>query len=170
MCVSSAHDGSLQKTIVTIYTHQCLHDEGNETEVVLRSLARSVEQHASIGRETPVVVLTRTVDAGERLLVEQCTETVLACHLLHQRHEKHVMVNGEVCLLEDRSEFKLVRSHLIVTCLARNAKFEGTYLKVFHEGLYTIWNSTEIVVFHLLVLCRVVTHECAAGEQQVGTC
>ena len=69
---------------MTINTHQGLDDEGDETEVVLRSLAGSVEQNASVGRETPVVVLTRTVDTCEWLLVEQCAESVLACHLLHQ--------------------------------------------------------------------------------------
>ena len=80
------------------------------------------------------------------------------------------MIDGEVGLLEYWSKLKLVGSNLVVTSLARNTKFEGTNLKVLHEGLNTIWNSSEIVVFHLLVLCRVVTHQCTAGKKQVGTC
>ena len=35
-----------------------------------------MEQYACIGAETPVVVLARTVDAGEWLLVKQHTETI----------------------------------------------------------------------------------------------
>ena len=80
------------------------------------------------------------------------------------------MIDGEVGLLEDRSKLKLVGGNLIVTCLARNTEFEGTNLKILHEGLYTIGDSSEIVVFHLLVLGRVVTHQGAACQEEVGTC
>ena len=63
------------------------------------------------------------------------------------------MIDGKVGLLKDRSKLKLVGGNLVVASLARNTKFECTNLKILHEGLNTIWNSTEIVVFHLLVLC-----------------
>ena len=85
--------------------------------------------------------------------MEQGTETVFAGHLLHERHEEHVVVNGKVCLLEDWSKLKLVWRNLVVTSLARNAEFESANLKILHECLYSVRNGTEIVVFHLLVLC-----------------
>ncbi len=115
-------------------------------------------------------MLTASVDAGEWLLVEQYTETVLACHTLHYRHQQHIVVNGEVSFLEDRSKLKLVWSHLVVTCLAWDAKFESLNLKLLHEGCHTLWNGTEVVVIHLLVLSRVMSHECASCEQKVRTC
>ena len=62
------------------------------------------------------------------------------------------MIDGEVGLLEDRSKLKLVGGNLVVTSLARNTEFEGTNLKILHESLNTIEDSSEIVVFHLLVL------------------
>ena len=80
------------------------------------------------------------------------------------------MVDGEVGLLKDGSELKLVRRNLVVTCLARNAQLQSLDLQVFHEGLYALGDGTEVVVVHLLVLCRVVTHQCAACEHEVGAC
>ena len=82
--VGGTHDRGFQQTIVLIDTHQGFHHEGDEAEVLLGILARSMEQDTGIGREAPVVMLTRTVDAVERLLVEQHAETVLAGHLLHE--------------------------------------------------------------------------------------
>ena len=46
MSICCAHDRGLEQSVVTIYTHQSLDDEGDETEVVLRSLARSMEHSA----------------------------------------------------------------------------------------------------------------------------
>ena len=92
----------------------------------------------------------------------------MTCNLLHERHEKHVMVDGEVGLLKDRSKLKLVWRNLVVTCLARDAQLQSLDLQVFHEGLYALGDGTEIVVIHLLVLGRVVTHQGAACEHEVG--
>ena len=109
--------------------------ESDELEVAHRSLGRSEEQSAGIGAETPVVVLARTVDAGERLLVEEHTEIVSACHLSYKRHKQHVVVVGKVGLLKYRSKLKLVGSHLIMTRLGRDAEAVALYLKVKHECL-----------------------------------
>ena len=62
------------------------------------------------------------------------------------------MINGEVGLLEDRCQLKLVWCYLVVASLARNAEFESLNLQVFHECLDTLRDGTEVVVIHLLVL------------------
>ena len=80
------------------------------------------------------------------------------------------MVNSEVCLLEDRSKLELVRSYLIVACLTRNTKLESLNLKVAHESTYTLWDRTEVVVVHLLILSRRVSHEGTACKEKVRTC
>ena len=43
------------------------------------------------------------------------------------------------------------------------------YFKVAHKGCHALGNASEIVVVHLLVLGRVVSHERAASQQEVGT-
>ena len=169
MGIGGRHDAGLQQSVVLIDTHQRLDDEGGEAQVLFCRLAGSVEQHACIGRETPVVVFARAVDACERLFVQQSAEAMLAGHALHERHEQHVVVNGEVRVLEDRSHLELVGSYLVMTRLHGDAEHQGLYLKVAHEGCHALRNATEIVVVHLLVLGRVVSHERAASQQEVGT-
>ena len=97
--------------------------------------------------------------------MQQHTETVVACHLLHQRHQQHVMVHSQITLLEDGCQLKLVGRHLVVTCLAGNGKFQRLYLQVLHEGLYTIGDGAEVVVVHLLVLRTLVAHQCTTRHQ-----
>ena len=106
--VGGAHYRGLEQSVVLVNAHEGLHHEGHEAQVLLRVLAGSVEQHASVRTKAPVVVLARAVDAGERLLVQKDAEAVLARHFLHQGHEKHVVVVGDVGLLEDGSYLKLV--------------------------------------------------------------
>ena len=79
------------------------------------------------------------------------------------------MVNGEVCLLKDWSQLELVWCHLVMTCLTRNTELKSYNLQLTHEGCNTLWNASEVVVVHLLVLGRVVTHQGAACQQQVRT-
>ena len=167
MGIGCTHNRSLQQTVVLIHTHQGFHDEHYKSEVILRSFACRMKQNTSISAEAPVVVLTRTVDACEWLLVKEHAETVLMGHTLHQTHQEHVMVNGKIALLEDRRQLKLVRSHLIMAGLTRNTEFESLYFQIFHECLHALRNSSEIVVVHLLVLRRVVSHQRTSGKHQV---
>ena len=166
--VGGAHDGGLEQAVVAIDAHQGLDDEGDEAERGLGSLAGGVEQHAGVGGEAPVAVFAAAVDAGEGLLVEQDDEAVLARHLLHQRHQEHVVVDGEVAVLEDGGKLKLVGGHLVVAGLAGDGEFEGLHLQVLHEALHAVGDGAEIVVVHLLVLGRLVAHEGAARQHQVG--
>ena len=168
MGVGGAHDAGLQQPVVAIDAHEGLDDECGEAEVLLGCLAGGVEEDARVGGEAPVVVLARTVDAGKGFFVEEGAEAVLAGHALHERHEQHVVVDGEVGVLEDGCQLKLVGGHLVVARLHRDAEHEGVYLQIAHEGCHTLGDAAEIVVVHLLVLGGVVSHEGAACEQKVG--
>ncbi len=42
--------------------------------------------------------------------------------------------------------------------------------KILHESLHTLWDGSEVMVVHLLVLGRIVSHQGASGEHQVRTC
>ena len=79
------------------------------------------------------------------------------------------MVNSQVRLLIDRGDLELVRGHLVMTSLTRNSQLQRLDLQVLHERLYTIRNRTEIVVVHLLVLGRVMSHQCSTCQHQVRT-
>ena len=135
--VCGAHDACLEQSVVTVDSHERLHDEHQEAQVVLWRLSRSVEQYARVGGEAPVVVLSRAVDARIRLLVEQHPEAVPARNLLHERHEQHVMVYRKVALLVYRSKLKLVRSHLVVAGLDRDSEFQRFDFQLLHKGCHT---------------------------------
>ena len=169
MSICSTHDRSLKQSVVLINTHQSLNYEGNKSQVLFRSFAWSVEQHTTISRQTPVVMLTTTIDSIEWLFVKQNTETMIASHTLHERHEQHVMVDSQITLLEDRSQLKLIWCHLIMTSFARNSKFKSLNLQILHKGLNTIRYSTKIVVVHLLVFSTLMSHKGSASKHQVRT-
>ena len=169
MSVGSTHDRGFQQSVVLIDTHQRLYDERGEAQVLLSGLTRSVQQDTVVRRERPVVVLTATVDACEGLLMQQHAEAVLTGHTLHHRHQQHVVVYGEVRLFENRCQLKLVGGHLVVTGLAGDAQFQRLNLQFTHEGRHTLRDGAEVVVVHLLVLRRVVSHQRAPCQQQVRT-
>ncbi len=154
---------------MAIDTHQCLDDKGGEAQVLLSCLAGGMQQHAVVSAQRPVVVLAAAVDACEGLFVEQYTEAVLAGHALHHRHEQHVVVYGQVGFLEYRGQFKLVGSDLVVARLTGDAQFESHDFQLAHEGSHALGYGSEVVVIHLLVLGRVVAHQRASCQQQVGT-
>ena len=95
---------------------------------------------------------------------------MMASHLLHQAHQEHVVVNGKVGLLEDRCQLKLVWCYLVVTGLARNTELKSLDFQILHECLNTLRDGAEVMVVHLLVLGRIVTHQGATCQHQIRTC
>ena len=112
-------------------------------------------------------MLTGTVDAGERLFVQQANETVAVGDLAEHFHNLHVVVAGEVHFFEHRSEFELGRSDFVVAGLGRNAELPEFLFHIVHEVDDACRNATEVVVFHLLVLCRCSTEQGATGLVEV---
>ena len=50
-------------------------------------------------------MLARAVDAGERLLVQQAGEAVFRRHPPQHLHRHHLVIGGDVGVLEDRRDF-----------------------------------------------------------------
>jgi len=167
--IRGTHDGGFQQSVVTVDSHERVDHEGDEAQVLFRCLARCHERKSRVGSQRPVVVLARAVHALEGLLMEQDTEAVAACHLPHERHDEHVVVDGKVALLVDGRQLELVGGDLVVACLQGNAQFECLDLQVLHESGHTRGDGTEVVVLQLLVLRRFMPHERAACQQQVRT-
>ena len=95
---------------------------------------------------------------------------MLCSHVAHERHQNHVVIDSQVALLVDGSQLELSRSHLVVACLDGDAQFYGTDFQILHELHDTLGDATEIVVFQLLVLGSLMSHERTACEQQVWSC
>ncbi len=141
-------------------------ERGKENGVLVRVLTR-VQKVGLAVVHRPVVVLTGTIDAGKRLFVQQADETVAVSDLAEHFHNLHVVVAGEVHFFEHRGKFELGRSNFVVAGLGRNAELPEFLFNVVHEVDDASRNATEVVVFHLLVLCRSCTEQGAAGLVQV---
>ena len=162
-------DGSLQQAVVALNGGQNVNKECHKLQVAACVFARCQQQGASVGSETPVVVLARTVDSLKWLLVKQNNKTVFLCNIVHKIHYQLVLVVRKVGLAKNRRQLKLVRRNLVVTGFQRNAKAVALNLKVAHKGCHTRRNGAKIVVVQLLVLRRLVAHKRAASEHKVGT-
>ena len=114
-------------------------------------------------------MLSASVNAGKRLLVEENLEVVLDGNLAHHRHQQKVVINRNIGLLELRRALELVRSHLVVTCLDRYAKPVGGVFEVLHKLLDPLRNRTPIVILKLLVLGGRMPHQRTTGLHQVRT-
>ena len=170
MCIASTHNGCFQQTIMAIYSHQRFHNECHKTQVLFRSLTWCMEQYACIGSQTPVLVLTTSIDACKRFLMEQHSKTMISCNTLHQGHQHHIVVNRQVTFLVDRCQLKLVWCHLIMASFARNSQLQRLYLQVLHECLYTVRDCTKIMVIHLLIFSALMPHQGSARQHQIWAC
>ena len=151
--VRRARYAGFQQSVVAIDGHKCIDDERHEAQVIGRRPPGRHQQQARVGAERPVVVLTRAVNALERLFVKQYAETVTPRHLAHQRHDEQVMVVREIALLVHGCQLELIRGHFVVPRLDRDAEPECFDFEFFHESSHAVGDSAEIVILELLV-CR----------------
>ena len=82
-------------------------EEKLEGDVVLGVLTGTEEVLAEVCAERPVVVLTRAVNAGKGLFVEQAYQTVLFGGFLHDLHCQLVVVVSDIRGCKDGSELVL---------------------------------------------------------------
>ena len=135
----------------------------------MRGIAGAEHVVAQVVGERPVDVLARTVDPGKRLLVKQELEPVAVGHPLHRLHDQHVVVGGDVGVLEQRGQFVLTGRDLIVPGLDRDAQLVKLELGLEHAGQDPLGDGAEVVVFHLLPLGGLGAEEGPAGVDQVGS-
>ena len=105
-----------------------------------------------------------------RFLMQQDTEMMPLRHTFHYRHNKQVVVIGKVHVFKDRRHLKLVGCHLIMTRTHGYARLKGFILQFAHECEYTRRNSAKVMVFQLLALGAVVSHQRTTCQHQIRTC
>ena len=165
--VAAARDAGAQEILVLVDGLDDRSKEHHELQVLERGVA-GVEE-VFVGRtERPVVVLARTVDALERLLVQQAHQIVAAGDELHLLHHEEVVVNGLVELGIHGREFVLARRHLVVLRLGRDAQCPKLVIEVLHVRGDGWANGTEIVLFELLALARSRAEQRAAADNEVA--
>ena len=115
----------------------------------------------------PVEVLARSVDAGKRLLVQQAGEPVLRRRPPHRLHRHHLMIGGEVGVLEHRRDLVLARRHFVVARLHRHADLVELGFDLRHERHHAIGDRAEVLIFELLALRRLGAEQRPAGVDEI---
>ncbi len=142
--------------------------EHEELHVLVRRLARVEQVVAEVVAHAPVEVFAGAVDAGERLLMEQAREAEVRRQPPHRLHRHHLMIGGDVRVLEDRRDFVLARRDFVVPRLDRNADLVELALDFHHEGEDALGNRAEVLILELLALRRLGAEERPAGVDEVG--
>ena len=65
--------------------------------------------------------------------MEDYFKMVFFSDFLHENHQHHILVNCLDSLTEYRGTLKLVRSHLIVTCLKKDTELVCFCFEILHE-------------------------------------
>ena len=114
-----------------------LHGPGKDQELhVIVRIVAWLEQIALRGiAQRPVQVLTRTVDARERLLVQQAFHSVLLRDLLQGQHHELLVIGRDVGVFIDRRDFVLRRGHFVVASLEGNTDAVEFTLDLGHDGV-----------------------------------
>ena len=169
MIVAGVRDAGAQQPLPLVDRADDGGAEHQKLHVVVRRGPGAEQVVAELVGQRPVVVLAGAVDAGERLLVEQARQTVLGRHLLEHLHGHHLMIRGDVGVLEDRRDLVLAGRHFVVPGLDRHAHLEQLELRFRHQRQHALGNRAEVLVLQLLALRRLGAEQRAAGVNQVGT-
>ena len=145
----------------------------NEQELcVLGRCFAGVEQiYACIGRQRPVIMLTRAVDALKRLFVKQALEIMLSCGTLHYLHSELVMVGGDIYGIIDRSKLMLGRCSFVMLGLGIDTQPPQLLVDILHISCDSCFYRSEIVVVKLLSFgcrCAVERSSCKYQVFSVG--
>ena len=167
MIVARGGDRDAQQVLIFVHGLDNRSQEEQKLQVAARRLARLEQILARVGRDRPVIVLARPVDALERLFVEQADEAVPFRHTPHDLHGELVVVGGDVGRGEHRRHLMLAGGDLVVLSLGKNTELPQLLVQLLHKRRHTRTDGTEVVILHLLPLGRHGAEQRAAGEDQV---
>ena len=108
-----------------------------------------------------------SVDALERLLVQEAGVSEAVRDLLHHFHSQLVVIHCHVGCLKDRCQLVLGRRDLVVLGFGRHAELPELLVQCVHVLRYLGLKYAKIVILHLLSLGRRRSHQRAAGQKEV---
>ena len=95
----------------------------------------------------------------------------------HGRHQQLIVIVCQICFLKNRSQFKLIGSHFVMTGFHRNPQFQTFLFQIFHKSNHpshkscnSLTDCSKIMIIQLLVLSTFMSHQCTSGQHQIGTC
>ena len=167
MIVAREGDGAAQKLLILIHALDERGEHQQEHGVLARRLAGGEEVFASVGRERPVNVLARAVDAREGLFVQQAHKVVALGDLFHRLHDELVLVARGVGVGVDGGHLVLAGGDLVVLGLGEHAELPQLFIELFHVGGHAGTERAKVVVVQLLTFRGLCAEQGAAAQAQV---
>ena len=165
--VARRSHGGAQQVGVRVHGFNQRTDHGHELGVFVRIVA-GTQPVLSVGTANgPVVVLAGTVHARKRFFVQEARETMLLAHAAEDLHRQHVVVHGQIQLLEHRRDFKLSGADLVVPGARGHAQPPEFAVEIGHERHHPALDRAKIVVLKLLVLGRRPAEQCSPALQKI---
>ena len=166
MVVAAGCRRHAQQVLVIVDRLDNAGQDDSELQVVLGRIAR-VEEILGFGPERPVVMLARSVDALEGLLVLEADEVVVRCEQAHLLHREQVLVDRAVHVAEHGREFVLGGSDLVVLGLRSDGEPPEHVVELLHEGVDRRADGAEIMLVELLPFAGRRPEERAAAHDEV---
>ena len=92
---------------------------------------------------------------------------MLVSNFFHNFHGQLVVVDSNICGIKYRSQLVLCRSNLVMLCFGRNAKLPELFVKIMHVSSNTRFQSSEVMILHLLSFWCGSSQKCTSAENQV---
>jgi hypothetical protein len=127
------------------------------------------EVDAVSGSNGPVVVLTRSVDVVERLLLKKSSKAELRSDLFNDLHDDDVLVDLAHGVAEERGKLVLVRSNLTVSGTKWDTELKALVLDLLHacKSRGSGRRRSHVVVAHFLSTSSILSDDGTASELKV---
>ena len=165
--VAGAGGGDPHQVRIIVHSLNNCHQKYQKLDVLRRGAAGVQKVHAVVGDQRPVVVLAAAVDAFKRFFVEQTDQVVFLGNLFHDLHGELVVVHCHIGRIEDRRQFMLCGSHLVVFGLGRDAELPQFHIQIVHISGHFRFQRAEIMILHLLSFGGGCAEQGSSAEDQV---
>jgi hypothetical protein len=169
MVVAGAGDARSEQPLPFVHGTQDRRAEHEKLQVLVRVGPRTEQVVPLIVADRPVEVFARSIDAGERLFVQQAGKPVTRGCPPHRLHGHHLMIGGQVGVLEYRSDLVLARRHFVVAGFHRHPDPIEFRLDVVHKRHCPVGDPTEVLILEFLALGWFRPEQRSAGINQIGT-
>mmetsp|Transcript_13600 Transcript_13600/g.20247 ORF Transcript_13600/g.20247 Transcript_13600/m.20247 type:complete len:268 (-) Transcript_13600:428-1231(-) len=149
------------------------HDNG-EGHFISRSLVNGFwkkKLNSISGGKGPVIVLSRSVDIVERLLLKKSCKSMTGSNLLNNLHYHQVLINLSCVGSEKGCEFELSGGYLTMTSLEWNSKLPAFFLNLSHTGKggCSTGERSHVVITHFLSTGGILANDGTSGKLKIGT-
>ncbi len=103
----------------------------------------------------------------KRFFMQQADQIIAVGNLAKYLHNQHIVVNGQIEILEHWCQLKLGRSHFVMSSACRNPKLPQLQFDFRHEFQNARLDRTKIMIIELLMFRRRCSEKCASGLQQI---